>query len=102
AAEAAADEISVPAFEIVEETVADEAIPDTSPTVNDDIELLLTPEPAAPEGDAVMATTQDLINHRVAELDDLDAPMPAHVPAVANGSNGSSAAARPARKIPAT
>ena len=43
--EAAADEISVPAFEIVEETVADEPVPETSATVNDDIELLLTPEP---------------------------------------------------------
>jgi tetratricopeptide (TPR) repeat protein len=101
-AEVAADEISVPAFEIVEETVADEPVPEAPATVNDDIELLLTPEPAAPEGDAVMATTQDLINQLVAELDDLDAPMPAHVPAVANGSNASSAAADQAAKVPET
>ncbi len=97
-----ADEMSVPVFEIVEETVADEPVPETEAAVNDDIELLLTPEPAVPEGDAVMATTQDLINQLVSELDDLDAPMPAHVPAVANGSNGSLAAADQVAKIPET
>jgi tetratricopeptide (TPR) repeat protein len=97
-----ADEISVPVFEIVEETVADEPVPETDAAVNDDFELLLTPEPAAPEGDAVMATTQDLINQLVSELDELDAPIPSHVPSVANGSNGSSPVAAQAPLIPET
>ncbi len=83
------EEMSAPAFEIVEEIVADEPAPKTSATEPEEIELLLTPEPATAEGDGVMATTQDLINQLVAELDELDAPMPpAHLSAGTNGSNG--------------
>jgi hypothetical protein len=113
-AEAApAESGATPAFEIVEEPAAEvlpaETIdpvlePETVAAGSDEFELSLTPEPALTESDAVAATTQDLINQLVAELDDLEAPTPAavmsaepeetpptHLPEVAVGSNGASA-----------
>jgi pilus assembly protein FimV len=71
---------------------------------SNEIELLLTPEPTLAEDGAAAVSTEDLINQLVAELDDLEAPVSApamnaaadetvsHVPHVAAGSNGSSAA----------
>jgi tetratricopeptide (TPR) repeat protein len=92
-AEVSSAEGSAAMFEIVEETVPEAASPEASAPASDEIELLLTPEPMTPEGNEVMETTQDLINQLVAELDDLDAPAPAHIPTIAAGSNGTPASA---------
>ena len=97
-----ADEISVPVFEIVDEPVASEPAPEAEAPAEDEIELLLTPEPATPEDSAVMATTQDLINQLVSELDDLDAPAQPHPSVIANASNSNSANADQSTKAPET
>jgi tetratricopeptide (TPR) repeat protein len=99
------EEVSVPLFEIEEETVPNAPAPVASAAEPEEIELVLTPEPAAHEDDSVMATTQDLINQLVAELDDLDAPLPAeHLSASTNGSKGATGAVSPAadqvQKVP--
>jgi len=68
--EAASEPEAEPAFEIVEESAEPAA------SGSGEFELELTPEPAAPETKAGAATTEDFITELVAEVDDMEAPVP--------------------------
>ncbi len=101
-----APEESGEAFEIVEETTelpleleAQDAVPASAPAGKEDMELELTPQPAAVQNPAAMASIDDLIGELIHEIEDMQAPaaenakadVPAPIAAAAPpGSNGSS------------
>src|SRR5580704_15030000 len=73
-----------PAFEIVEESAAEPETAETLAAGNGDLELELTPEPAAHAGKSGPTTTDDFLSELAAEIDDMQVPGAA--PAVASRS----------------
>ena len=110
AAESAPDEV----FEIVEEPAEEPPqalevqteVPANAAAHSEEMDLELTPQPAAAQSSGAMASTDDLIGELIAEIEDMQAPAPEDaetvVPAAITdaaappGSNGSSAYAQEA------
>lgn len=101
-----APEESGEAFEIVEEPAelpleleAQDAVPASAPAGKEETEMELTPQPAAVQNPAAMASIDDLIGELIHEIEDMQAPAAenakadVHAPVAAAappGSNGSS------------